>query len=167
MACEWLDVADGEVVAQLHVGESIVPNPIHNINVITHCHDMIFLPICDGTHWTLLVADVRCKSMLWLDSNGTIDAILMEKMVIWMGENVCLREILYIERWDIRVLQVPQQSNNYDSGIYVLAFMVSLASIGRIESFTKADAITMRPRVLLELLEGCMMPMSINICHLL
>ncbi|NXU10100.1 SENP2 protease, partial [Pardalotus punctatus] len=90
-------------------------------------HDVILVPIHLSIHWTLLVVDLREKTIKYFDSLGQ------------KGDDICKTVLKYLEEeskekrnielsaseWTLRSMgteEIPQQSNGSDCGVFVCKF---------------------------------------------
>ncbi|NWW90843.1 SENP2 protease, partial [Rhynochetos jubatus] len=89
--------------------------------------DLIFVPIHLDAHWTLLVIDVRKKTIRYFDSMGQ------------EGDNICQTVLQYLQEesqekrkleliaseWTLHSMQaheIPQQMNGSDCGVFVCKY---------------------------------------------
>ncbi|XP_027585167.2 sentrin-specific protease 2-like [Pipra filicauda] len=94
--------------------------------------DLILVPIHLRVHWTLLVIDVRKKTIKYFDSLGQ------------KGDNICKTLLQYLQEesrekrkleltaseWTLRSLspeEIPQQTNGSDCGVFVCKFADSIS----------------------------------------
>uniref|UniRef100_A0A8D2MIW7 Ubiquitin-like protease family profile domain-containing protein n=1 Tax=Zonotrichia albicollis TaxID=44394 RepID=A0A8D2MIW7_ZONAL len=90
-------------------------------------HDVIFVPIHLRIHWTLLVIDLREKTIKYFDSLGQ------------KGDHICKTVLKYLEEesrekrnieltaseWTLHSMgteEIPQQNNGNDCGVFVCKF---------------------------------------------
>uniref|UniRef100_A0A8C3XH24 SUMO specific peptidase 2 n=1 Tax=Cyanoderma ruficeps TaxID=181631 RepID=A0A8C3XH24_9PASS len=90
-------------------------------------HDIILVPIHLRSHWTLLVADLREKTIKYFDSLGQ------------KGDHICKTVLKYLEEeskerrnieltateWTLHSMateEIPQQNNGSDCGVFVCKF---------------------------------------------
>ncbi|XP_023789215.1 sentrin-specific protease 2 isoform X2 [Cyanistes caeruleus] len=90
-------------------------------------HDVILVPVHLRTHWTLLVVDLREKTIKYFDSLGQ------------KGDHICKTVLKYLEEesrekrnieltaseWTLHSMgteEIPQQNNGSDCGVFVCKF---------------------------------------------
>jgi len=106
----------------------------------------IVLPVCDYSHWTLAVVDVQKSVVHYFDSRIKRDRIsseLYNTIVGWVKRLQSERNLPCDQEWDLFIHRsIPQQTNWWDCGVYVLAFLNHLVFKGWTlgpESFCQKD----------------------------
>ena len=88
--------------------------------------DELYLPFCDGHHWSLIVIDVKNGYIREFDSMSTrtrINMSMLETLVSWLKKRIPARQ-----HWQhVMYTDAPQQKNTHDCGIYVCMFADLLA----------------------------------------
>lgn len=130
------------VFAKLH--KNFLPASLRNWGALSTDHkleflpdfDLVLFPVCHDLHFWLLVVDVRSGKLCSLNSMGTLGQT---------GYIDLLRELLdyhYAEvgrapvNWITERVTVPQQNNNYDCGVFAMAYANSICYNGLSGGFT-------------------------------
>lgn len=88
--------------------------------------DSIFIPICNGAHWTLGVVRPVAKTIEYFDSMGGNPSQFIFQMQIWLKHQ--LGEAYSSEEWSVPKTACANQTNGYDCGVFVCtnAFCVAV-----------------------------------------
>ena len=101
----------------------------------------IYVPINYDTHWTLLFIDVSNQSVKYLDSalNQQKANYYMDISLRWLQDEAEKRQVttFNVNNWTKTIIQVTQQRNRYDCGVFVLANAESI--IRKHQSFLSQD----------------------------
>ena len=100
-------------------------------------HSLLLFPCCNNLHWFLIVADMFSDTIYVLDSLNTkgaregakdIKIVLEEDLKQRLGEDKVMK---------IEVLEVPQQKNGSDCGLFCIGFITNIIQKGQ-ASFLEA-----------------------------
>ncbi|XP_009069503.1 PREDICTED: LOW QUALITY PROTEIN: sentrin-specific protease 2 [Acanthisitta chloris] len=94
--------------------------------------DLILVPIHLRLHWTLLVIDVRRKTIKYFDSLGQKGDKICETFLQYLQEESREKKNLElpVAEWTLRSLgpqEIPQQTNGSDCGVFVCKFADSIS----------------------------------------
>ena len=115
--------------------------------------DLIIFPVHEGQHWSLVVVDIKRKSVDYYDSirgsrkSSPAPRVLktfMETYYRWKGQEV---------QFSTKRKEVPVQTNGVDCGVFTCQYAESVARGAFIE-FTQKDIDHIRVVMMEELVEG-------------
>jgi len=88
--------------------------------------DSVFVPICQGNHWTIGVVRPVAKTIEYFDSMGGRPQAFISQMRTWLQHQ--LGELYRPEEWSEPRTACARQSNGYDCGVFVCtnAFCVAM-----------------------------------------
>ncbi|KAK9705549.1 hypothetical protein RND81_07G065600 [Saponaria officinalis] len=107
----------------------------------------VFFPICHGDHWLACVIDVQKKKKFILDSNTPkkshnlfIDRNELISKIVQNVEKAIMRPYCYTSLMGMSLfesvhLDVPQQKNGYDCGVFLLKWL----AVGNNETLSKSE----------------------------
>ncbi|KAF4441459.1 hypothetical protein F53441_12032 [Fusarium austroafricanum] len=116
--------------------------------------DTILLPICEHSHWTLLVIRPSKRTVAHMDSiNAGGNRSYITRAMDWIKD--ILEETFIEDEWKIILHEAPLQNNGHDCGVHTItnAMCVSLG-ISPIDAYTANDMPTQRIRIACMLLNG-------------
>ncbi|KAF5657360.1 Ubl-specific protease [Fusarium heterosporum] len=116
--------------------------------------DTILLPICEHSHWTLLVIRPSKRTIAHMDSiNSGGNSSYTNRAVAWVKD--VLEEKFNTDEWGITLHEAPLQNNGHDCGVHTItnAMCVSLG-LNPIDSYTASDMPKQRIRIACMLLNG-------------
>lgn len=123
--------------------------------------DKVFIPVnMDQMHWALVVINVEKKIIEFYDSLGSGGVEIMTN--IW-----CFVEMEYEKKYNSSLPQmwrkknmsrtIPQQTNSWDCGVFMIAFM-DMLSVGDILNFSQQHINHFRERIQLSIItNNCLM----------
>ncbi|KAF7150928.1 hypothetical protein RHSIM_Rhsim02G0245300 [Rhododendron simsii] len=146
--------------------------------------DKIFFPILRDRHWMLLVIDVKKKYFLWLDSmRCEREKKYSEDFAHFLNHEFVFKRLTEQNEWPIKYPENTRiQENGYainfsfmfdaslrqrktgildavnDCGVYMMAYMISLAVGDKLPQFSQAQAKRMRRTICLELKKWDIIP---------
>lgn len=116
--------------------------------------DTILLPICEHSHWTLLVIRPSKRTVAHMDSmnpRGTQSYI--DKALEWIKD--FLGDMFVEDEWKVIRHESPLQTNGYDCGIHTITNGMCLAlGLSPVDCYTPADMPQQRIRIACMLLNG-------------
>jgi sentrin-specific protease 1 len=88
--------------------------------------DSLFVPICQGNHWTIGVVRPVAKTIEYFDSMGGRPQVFISHMRAWLQHQ--LGELYRPDEWTEPRTACARQSNGYDCGVFVCtnAFCVAM-----------------------------------------
>ncbi len=88
--------------------------------------DSVFVPICQGSHWTMGVVRPVAKTIEYFDSMGGSPRTFISQMRAWLQHQ--LGELYHAEEWTEPRTACARQTNGYDCGVFVCtnAFCVAM-----------------------------------------
>ncbi len=88
--------------------------------------DTVFVPICQGSHWTIGVVRPVAKTIEYFDSMGGRPQIFISQMRAWLQFQ--LGKLYHAEEWTEPRTACARQTNGYDCGVFVCtnAFCVAM-----------------------------------------
>ncbi|KAF7114757.1 hypothetical protein RHSIM_RhsimUnG0078200 [Rhododendron simsii] len=122
--------------------------------------EKIFFPILRDRHWMLLVIDVKKKCFLWLDSmRCEREKKYSEDFAHFLNHEFVFKILREQNEWPIKYPEnTPIQENGNDCGVYMMAFMISLAVGDKLPQLSQAQAQRMRRTICLELKKRDIIP---------
>ena len=101
-------------------------------------YQQVFIPVKVTSHWALIHVDMNARSIKYIDSDGEGGGQYLYAVRRWLMAEWKRFRKEKISRWklipSISCL-VPQQTNHYDCGIFMLMFMELLANGKDISKF--------------------------------
>ncbi|OXB83463.1 UNVERIFIED_CONTAM: hypothetical protein H355_006310 [Colinus virginianus] len=96
-------------------------------NVDLFKHDIILVPIHLREHWTLVVVDVRKKTITYFDSLGKKGDKICETVLQYLQEESWEKQKVKLScsEWTLRNMEaheIPQQSNGNDCGVFMCKY---------------------------------------------
>ncbi|KAF4982539.1 hypothetical protein FZEAL_1849 [Fusarium zealandicum] len=116
--------------------------------------DTILLPICEHSHWTLLIIRPSKRTVAHMDSlNARGNSVYTSLGVAWLKD--VLEEKFIKDEWKVILHEAPRQTNGHDCGVHVItnAMCVSLG-LSPIDSYAAQDMPAQRIRIACMLLNG-------------
>ncbi|KAF4972800.1 hypothetical protein FSARC_700 [Fusarium sarcochroum] len=116
--------------------------------------DTVLLPICERSHWTLLVIRPTKRTVAHMDSiNARGNSTYTNRAMAWIKD--ILEEKFIKDEWKVILHEAPLQNNGHDCGVHTItnAMCVSLG-LSPIDSYTAHDMPAQRIRIACMLLNG-------------
>ncbi|KFK30643.1 hypothetical protein AALP_AA6G008600 [Arabis alpina] len=116
--------------------------------------DIIFVPIHEREHWTLVVINMRERKLLYLDSLYEADTTKMNVLAKFLVDEVKdkSKKDIDVSSWDREFVQNrPRQQNGYDCGMFMLKY-IDFYSRGLSLDFSQKDMTYFRLRTAKEIL---------------
>ncbi|RGP60479.1 ubl-specific protease [Fusarium sporotrichioides] len=116
--------------------------------------DTILLPICEHSHWTLIVIRPSKRTLAHMDSiNAGGNSTYTNRAMAWIKD--VLEEKFVQDEWKVTLHEAPLQNNGHDCGVHTItnAICISLG-LSPIDSYNAADMPTQRIRIACMLLNG-------------
>ncbi|KAJ4127276.1 hypothetical protein NW768_008904 [Fusarium equiseti] len=116
--------------------------------------DTILLPICEHSHWTLLVIRPSKRTIAHMDSiNAGGNSAYTNRAMAWIKD--VLEDKFVEDEWKVILHDAPLQNNGHDCGVHTItnAMCISLG-LSPIDSYTATDMPTQRIRIACMLLNG-------------
>ena len=123
-------------------------------------HDILLIPIHQKNHWTMVVVDLRHKVIKYLDSMGGKNDECLKRLRLYLAEEMMAKKdsLLNANEWHLEnVLDLPQQENGYDCGVFALKFADYFARDAKI-NFDQRDIPYFRQRMIYEILMSSLIP---------
>lgn len=116
--------------------------------------DTILVPICERSHWTLLVVRPSKRTVAHMDSlNPRGNASYANLGLAWMKD--VLEEKFQEAEWRVMRHEAPMQTNGYDCGVHTITNGMCLAlGLSPIDSYVAEDMPEQRIRLACMLLNG-------------
>ncbi|KAM5348534.1 hypothetical protein ACJ41O_008358 [Fusarium nematophilum] len=116
--------------------------------------DTILLPICERSHWTLLVVRPSKKTVAHMDSlNSRGNSSYTGLAVAWLKD--ILEEKFIKDEWKVILHEAPMQTNGHDCGVHTITNAMCIAlGLSPIDSYTASDMPAQRIRIACALLNG-------------
>lgn len=116
--------------------------------------ETIFIPICRGSHWTIVVIRPKHRQIYHLDSldaNGS--ALLKQKALAWV--RTFLGSRFHENDWTMMGVPSPRQSNSDDCGVHTITNGICLGlGINPTSAYDTSMMSMQRLRIALVLLKG-------------
>ncbi|KAL6915930.1 hypothetical protein ACHAPO_005386 [Fusarium lateritium] len=116
--------------------------------------DTILLPICERSHWTLIVIRPSKRTLAHMDSiHAGGNSAYTNRAMAWIKD--VLEEKFVQDEWKITLHEAPLQNNGHDCGVHTItnAMCISLG-LSPIDSYTATDMPAQRIRIACMLLNG-------------
>uniref|UniRef100_A0A914C4X2 Ubiquitin-like protease family profile domain-containing protein n=1 Tax=Acrobeloides nanus TaxID=290746 RepID=A0A914C4X2_9BILA len=114
--------------------------------------DIVFIPIKDKDHWTLMVVDIAKRKLNYLDSlflNNLAPAMTIKDFLIDYAKEKDTD--VNVTEWEIIVVyDVPGQANSNDCGVFICQYVEYLSRKASID-FAQADAQALRKKMAYEI----------------
>lgn len=118
--------------------------------------DTILFPICEHSHWTLLIIRPIRKAIAHMDSlnpEGSQEYIRLG--LAWINQYTQEIEPFVADEWEIERFEAPAQTNGYDCGVHTITNGMCIAlGLEPNESYTAKDMPQQRLRLAAMLLNG-------------
>ncbi|KAG8413761.1 hypothetical protein J3459_015094 [Metarhizium acridum] len=116
--------------------------------------DTLLLPICESSHWTLLVIRPSKKTIAHMDSlNPRGSQTYINLGLGWL--KYILEETFVEDEWKVTQHEAPIQTNGYDCGVHTITNGICVAlGLNPIDSYTTEDMPQQRLRLASMLLNG-------------
>lgn len=116
--------------------------------------DTILLPICERSHWTLLVVRPTKRTVAHMDSlNPRGSAANVNLALAWIKD--VLEEKFQADEWSIIQHEAPRQTNGHDCGVHTITNAMCVAlGLSPIDCYTADDMPLQRIRIASMLLNG-------------
>jgi len=83
-------------------------------------YEMILFPINFRQHWSLAVADLRKKHLIYCDSMGFKKDAILDFILYYLRQESQERKQRPLDDWSFSEAAVPQQENGYDCGVFCI-----------------------------------------------
>ncbi|KAG6011080.1 hypothetical protein E4U21_000111 [Claviceps maximensis] len=116
--------------------------------------DTILLPICEHSHWTLIVVRPSKRTIAHMDSlNARGSQHYIELSLAWLKD--MMEEKYVASEWRVVLHEAPKQTNGYDCGVHTVTNGMCVAlGLNPIDSYTAKDMPRQRLRIASMLLNG-------------
>lgn len=116
--------------------------------------DTILLPICERSHWTLLVVQPKKRTIAHMDSlNARGNQAYTNIARAWVKD--VLEEKFVEDEWKVMLYESPMQVNGNDCGVHTITNGICLAlGLNPIDSYKAADMPVQRIRIACVILNG-------------
>lgn len=116
--------------------------------------DTILLPICERSHWTLLVIRPSKRTIAHMDSlNPAGNSKYTERGLDWMKD--VLEDNFVADEWKIVRHTAPRQTNGYDCGVHTVTNGICVAlGLSPVDSYSSDEMPLQRLRLASVLLNG-------------
>lgn len=116
--------------------------------------DTILLPICERSHWTLLVIRPSKRTVAHMDSISPAgNSKYTERGLDWMRD--VLEDKFVADEWKIVRHTAPRQTNGYDCGVHTVTNAMCVAlGLSPIDSYSSAEMPLQRLRLASVLING-------------
>ncbi len=124
----------------------------------------LFIPICLPNHFVLILVNFAAKSIFYYDSllnDQTIEGahVMLQHVLRWVRDEFHDKcsENIDVRTWNRQVVQdAPQQSNEFDCGVFVCKYADYLSS-GCSTTFEQDHFPYFRQRMLIEIAAGTLL----------
>lgn len=123
--------------------------------------DLILVPIHQGVHWSLVVTDLRDKSLVYLDSRGRKRPDVLQLIFHYLQDesqarrNVELNPLEW-KQYSMAAEDIPQQGNGSDCGMFTCKY-ADYMSRGQPMSFSQQHMPLFRKKMVWEILHQCLL----------
>ncbi|PNY28434.1 Ubiquitin-like-specific protease 1 [Tolypocladium capitatum] len=116
--------------------------------------DTIFLPICQNSHWTLLVVRPSKRTVAHMDSLNPHGSSEYTTIALTWVEHI-LGDKFDASEWKVEQHEAPAQTNGYDCGVFTITNAMCLAlGLSPIDSYDAKDMPLQRIRIAAMLKNG-------------
>ncbi|NXF69759.1 SENP2 protease, partial [Ciccaba nigrolineata] len=118
--------------------------------------DLILVPIHSRRHWTLVVIDIRKKTVKYFDSMGEKKDIICEILFKYLQKESQEKRNLQLtfSEWTLRSMEpheIPQQENGSDCGVFMCKY-ADYISRDKPLTFTQNDMAYFRKKMVWEII---------------
>jgi Ulp1 family protease len=114
--------------------------------------EVVLIPICKNSHWTLLVISPMKRTIEYLDSFGSIGADKINNAKLWLAQE--LGNAYKPEEWKVLETKSAEQHNGYDCGVFAVTNAKAVALGLDPTCYDASDMAAQRRRVAAELMAG-------------
>lgn len=117
--------------------------------------DIVLVPICKSSHWTLAVVDVRGRTVHHYNSmkfTPSANKDILDFLSRWKKE--------HDTPFQLRTIKMDKQKNAYDCGVYVCVFAELFLLGHKLSSLSDSDMMYHRCRIAHSLLHGKLSPIG-------
>ncbi|CAI6015007.1 unnamed protein product, partial [Clonostachys chloroleuca] len=109
--------------------------------------DTILLPICERSHWTLLVVRPSKRTVSHMDSMKPVGSPLNTNLALAWVKDV-LEDAFVAEEWTVVKHEAPRQTNGWDCGVHTITNAMCVAlGLNPIDSYSTEDMPLQRLRI--------------------
>ncbi|CAH0050062.1 unnamed protein product [Clonostachys solani] len=109
--------------------------------------DTILMPICERSHWTLLVVRPSRRTVSHMDSMRPVGSPLNTNLALAWIKNV-LEDAFVAEEWTVVKHEAPRQTNGWDCGVHTITNAMCVAlGLNPIDSYSTEDMPLQRLRI--------------------
>jgi Ulp1 family protease len=122
--------------------------------------DKIFIPInINNCHWVLIIIFIHHKQIMYYDSNISNEdqsAFYLDTTLSWLYDENIKWNINNFRRsdWNKDLPIMPQQNNNYDCGVFLLAIAEDVFKSNTTATFTQKDIPQIRLKIAISIVEN-------------
>lgn len=123
--------------------------------------ELILVPIHQGVHWSLVVTDLREKSLVYLDSRGHKRPDVLELVFHYLQDESQARRHVELnplewKRYSMAAEDIPQQKNGSDCGMFTCKY-ADYISRGQPITFSQQHMPLFRKKMVWEILHQCLL----------
>lgn len=107
--------------------------------------DTVFVPICQGSHWTIGVVRPFAKTIEYFDSMGGSPTEFVQQMRGWLKHQ--LKGAYKDDEWTVPRTGCAEQTNGYDCGVFVCTNAFCVASGIDTACYEQQDMTLQRKRI--------------------
>ncbi|POR32970.1 Ubiquitin-like-specific protease 1 [Tolypocladium paradoxum] len=116
--------------------------------------DTIFVPICQNSHWTLLVIRPSKRTVAHMDSLNPHGSSAYTTIALTWVKHI-LEDKFDESEWKVERHEAPAQTNGYDCGVFTITNAMCLAlGLSPIDSYNAKDMPLQRIRIAAMLMNG-------------
>ncbi|VUC34530.1 unnamed protein product [Clonostachys rosea] len=109
--------------------------------------DTILIPICERSHWTLLVVRPSKRTVSHMDSMKPVGSALNTNLALAWIKDV-LEDVFVAEEWTVVKHEAPRQTNGWDCGVHTITNAMCVAlGLNPIDSYSAEDMPLQRLRI--------------------
>ena len=136
-------------------------------NIDIYLADKVLIPInVNNIHWTLLVFYMMSKELHYYDSQNGDGCKYLQYGLRWLSDEYMDKKqtVLNFNEWRCfhKESGVPQQTNGYDCGVFVLMFAIAIAYNQPLTSFSQEDMPRYRFMIKQHILRGSLLDLQNN-----
>lgn len=123
--------------------------------------ELILVPVHQGVHWSLVVTDLREKSLVYLDSRGHKRPDVLQLIFHYLQDESQVRRNVELnplewKQYSMAAEDIPQQKNGSDCGMFTCKY-ADYISRGQPITFSQQHMPLFRKKMVWEILHQCLL----------
>ena len=117
--------------------------------------EKVFIPVnLRNLHWALVFISLPTQEIQYIDSLGSAGAEILKNIKVWLRDEAYSKQGMQLSDFAIKVQRCPLQHNNYDCGVFTLAFVDLLSNDLPLHLMDQDTAGVVRKRIAFWIIRG-------------